>query len=342
MAAFTDADLQAAAETYRRNRFNVSASARSMGLERPAMQRRLREAVKRNILGDEEMNPPNTPRRDDLLAARERKLAAFQRKSSRGNWRKLIPVELPNRPFRLKVFGDPHLDDDGCDFALFERHWREMDAETGVYGVCIGDWFNNWLRALGHLWKDTTTPPSDAWLLFEGLMEERGEALLGACSGNHDDWTHGPIDPVEMLMRQNGVPYRKGAIRLELRFPEADPVTVALRHKWRGRSQYSHAHGMVRALTFNNWYDNILVGGHIHVDEGRTWTCPETGRHATVCQVSAFKAFDDFADVHGFSGAQISPVWDLVVDPSLPDTDPDKIKVFWDSERARAYLEAIR
>lgn len=338
----TDEDLQRLADIHRGNGFNVSATARAVGLSRRGVQHQVKECVRRGFLSDEDLHPANTPKRDDYMAARLRKMQAFERKAEKGDWRQLVPLNLPGKPFRLKIFGDPHLDDDGCDFELFERNWLELNSETGIYGLCVGDWFNNWLRALGHLWKEHSTAPSDSWLLLEYLMQERGDALLAACSGNHDDWSHGPVDPVAYLMRQHGVAYRNGAIRLELRPGNHSPITIAMRHKWRGRSQYSHAHGMIRGLTFNNWYDNVLIGGHIHVDEARTWTCPETGRHATVCQVSAFKSYDLYADVHGFAGAKISPVWDLVIDPSAPDTDPDKVKVFYDSARAQAYLEAIR
>jgi hypothetical protein len=180
--------LDAAVEAYRASNFNVSETARRLQLSRAGAKDRLRSAALVGMLTNEELSAPNAPSRDDYLAAKERKLAAFQRKKRKGDWRKPVMSRLPAEPFRLKVFGDPHLDSDGCNFELFERHWLEMDAEAGIYGVCVGDWFDNWMRALSHLWKDTTTAPSDSWLCLEWLMEERGEALIAACSGNHDDW----------------------------------------------------------------------------------------------------------------------------------------------------------
>lgn len=340
-APLTDDELHEFAEIHRANGLNVSASARAIGMTRPGAQRRVRLALERGILCDEEAHAENSPKRDEYLSARARKLQAFERKEAKGDWRSLVPLNLPGRPFRLKIFGDPHLDDDGCDFDLFERHWLEMNAEQGVYGICVGDWFNNWLRALGHLWKEHSTAPSDSWLLLEGLMEERGDALLAACSGNHDDWSHGPIDPVAYLMRQHGVAYRKGAIRLELRPGNHTPLTIAMRHKWRGASMYSAAHGIRRAVE-KGWADDIAIGGHIHQDESRHYIHPDTGKITTICQVSAFKAYDDHVDVQGYQGPRISPVWDLVIDPACEENDPDKVKVFWDSARAQKYLEAIR
>jgi hypothetical protein len=319
---------------------NVSAAARTIGVHRATMQSMLRLAVDRGFITEADMLPANTPTADAYQSARLRKIAAFQAKKRKGDWRKPVLTSLPARPFRLKVFGDPHLDADGCNFELFERHWLEMDAAEGVYGICVGDWFDNWLRALGHLWKDTTVAPSDAWLCLEHLMEQRGDALIAACSGNHDDWSHGPADPVDLLMKKYGVLYRKGAIRVALGFDGLPPMFLAIRHKWKGHSMYSAAHGILRSGIFG-WRDHIMVGGHIHQDEPRLLSFPD-GFRAHVCQVSAFKEFDDFADTHGFMGPKISPVWDLVVQPGKADTDPDKVKVFWDSEDAAGYLAYLR
>lgn len=333
-------DAKATVEVYRSCGLNVSAAARMMQMPRPTMQSRLRRAVEFGILTQEEMNSASVPSRDNFIAARERKLIAFQRKQRKGDWRKPVLCNLPAEPFRLKIFGDPHLDADGCDFELFQRHWLEMDAANGVYGICVGDWFNNWLRALSHLWKDETSSPSDAWLCLEYLMEETGDALLAACSGNHDDWTHGPVDPVDLLMKRHGVIYRKGAVRVAMSFDGLPPIFIALRHKWKGHSIYSAAHGIARSAIWG-WRDHLMVGGHIHQDEPRLVSFPD-GFRSHVCQVSSFKVYDDFPDIHGMMGPRISPVWDLVIDPRRTDTDPDKIKVFWDGRAAAKYLDAIR
>jgi hypothetical protein len=325
---------------YREAGLNVSAAARAVGVSRQSFQDTLKVAEARGLVKPHELHDPNVPVRDDYLSAKARKVAAFQAKARRGDWRKPSLAHLPARPFRLKVFGDPHLDADGCDFELFERHWLDMNAATGVYGVCVGDWFNNWTRALAHLWKGEGDP-SDAWLCLEYLMEQRGDALLAACSGNHDDWTHGPADPVDLLMKKYGVIYRKGAVRVALGFGASmGPVFLAIRHKWKGHSMYSAAHGILRSGIFG-WRDHVMIGGHIHQDEPRLLSFDD-GFRAHVCQISSFKRYDDFMDTQGFQGPKISPVWDLVIQPNKPDTDPDKVKIFWDSGDAQGFLDYLR
>jgi len=318
---------------------NVSETGRRLGRTPATVRHRLDLAVDRGFMERDALHQRNAPRAVEYSDLRTRKLAAFARKKEKGSWRKPVLVSLPDGPFRLKIFGDPHIDDAACDFELFERHFMELNPSTRTYGVCVGDWFNNWLKVLSHLWKDQ--PPSDeAYPLLQYLMEERGAGLIAACSGNHDDWTHAPFDPIDDLMKRHGVRYRKGAIRLAVKSGEHTPFTIGMRHKWRGQSMYSAAHGIRRAVE-KGWSDLISIGGHIHQDEPRLFTHPDTGNHTHICQVSAFKKFDEFADIHGFMGSQISPIWDLVIDPRLPDTNPDKVKTFWDAERAAAYLDAI-
>lgn len=326
-----EARVKSTLETFRQAAGNVSETARRLGISRRCVRDRLAFAERWGWMEPEERAGGNTSSAALLADARARKLKAYAKKKAKGDWRKASLVHLPQQPFRLKLFGDPHLDDDGCDYELFERHWLEMDATAGVYGVCIGDWFNNWTKSLAHLWKESGDP-SDAWVLFEHLMEQRGEALIGGCSGNHDDWTHAPADPIDMLMKRHGVRYRRGAIRLLLDFGQ-NSYTIALRHKWHGNSMYSAAHGLKKAALFG-WNDDLMVGGHIHQDEPRMHVHPDTGAISRLCQISAFKRFDEYADTHGFMSNAFSPVWDLVINPYRSRSDPERTVVMWDSEAA--------
>lgn len=335
----TDERLSEIVDAYRQNSLNVSATARAEGKARTTIQKHLHTAEARGLLSEAELHNAETPNRDAYLTARATKAQRYQAKQRKGSWDKPVMVQIPEGPFRLKLFGDPHLDADGCDFDLFERHWQQMDPTERVYGVCIGDWFNNWLRVLSHLWRGEGDP-SDAWTLFEYLMEQNGAGLIGACSGNHDDWTHGPVDPVDLMMKRHGVVYRKGAVRLVLKAGET-PITIALRHKWKGHSQFAPSHGLKKAA-MNGWHDHIMVGGHTHVDEDRQHIVPRSGFVAHLFQVSSFKRFDDFADVHGFMPHSHTPVRDLVIQPGKADSDPDKVKAFYSDEDAKRFFDSVR
>lgn len=337
--SITDEDLTRIVDLYESKDRNISATAREWGKTRTTIQKHIRTAIERGLYDANKMHEPNEAVTAQYADVRARKIQLFQKKQRKGTWDKPVVCTIPDGPFRLKLFGDPHLDSDGCDFEQFEKHWLEMNPADRVFGVCIGDFFNNWLRVLSHLWKHEGDP-DDAWLLFHQLMNERGAGLIAACSGNHDDWTHAPYDPIDLLMKEHGTIYRRGAVRVILKSGE-NHVSVALRHKWKGHSQFSPSHALKKAA-LSGWQDNIMAGGHTHVDEDRMHVDPRTGFKCHMYQLSAFKKYDDFPDVHGFMPHQISPVRDLVIDPRRDNADPEMVKTFFDSENAAAYLDAIR
>lgn len=322
------------------NNFNMSATARELGIARQSLQAGMRLAVQKGWLSEDDLSPRCESAIMEVRDARDRKRLAYEEKARKGDWRKPILKTLPDEPFRLKLFGDPHLENDACNFDLFEEHM--MDLGPGVYGACIGDFFDNWRTALAGIYAENATRPSEAWTLLCHLMDQRGEFMLAACSGNHDDWSHGPVDPVSDLMRRHGVSYRKGAIRLALRFPGLDrTLTAAFRHKWHGNSMYSPGHGGKKAAMFG-WRDHLSAGGHTHVGDYRIHSHPEDDFKQHHFQIPAFKEFDDYADVHGFMPHRLPPFVDVVIDPRRPDDDLDMIKAFWDNRAAAAYLRAIR
>ena len=318
---------------------NTSEAARILGLARQTVQQNVHRAVDLGLVSQEELRPANTPSSSDYSGAMDRKRQQFSAKRAKGTWRKPTMIHIAPGPFAVKIFGDPHLDADACDVELFEREWLAMDEASGFYGLSVGDWFNNWVRALGHLWKHEGDP-SDAWTIFAHLMEQRGAALLASCSGNHDDWTHAPYDPVELMMRQYGVRYRMGAISLVL-YNGKDSYTVAMRHKWRGNSMYSAAHGLLRGA-IHGWNDDLMIGGHTHQTELRQYVDAKDGSISQLVHIEAFKRFDDYADVHGFMGTNIAPVLNVVVDPSRAKNDPDRQRVIWGHDEARQYLDWLR
>lgn len=321
---------------------SVSATARSLGLDRKTLRNTLDAAAKAGLIEEHDLDGPLVPQRMDYLSARDRKAAAYDMKKKKGGWRKPVMVTLPKPIFTLKIFGDPHMDADAFNMMLFEKHWLDMDAEKGVYGLCVGDFFNNWTRALAHLYQHEAEP-SDAWLVFEYLMAERSGLLVAACSGNHDDWSKVPApeaEPIGRVMREHGVRYRKGAIRLAFNTP-GGPYTVGMRHKWQGSSMYSAAHGIRRAVE-KGWFDDAAIGGHIHQDEVRHYVHPDTGEITQLVQLSAFKEFDEHVDIQGYQGPRIQPVTNMVVNTLRSRTDPDRSKVIWDTEAALDWMESER
>ena len=90
--------LERAVKIYRANGGNMSASAREAGMIRKSFYYHILKAKERGLMDDMEMHDANVPLRDDYLAARERKLQAYQRKKRKGDWRKPVMLKLAPQP----------------------------------------------------------------------------------------------------------------------------------------------------------------------------------------------------------------------------------------------------
>lgn len=320
---------------------NVSATARELKAARSTINFHLRAAVEEGSLDTREPAVVNTLGGEEFEDARTAQITAYRRKRRYGDWRKPVLVEVTDGPFVLILLGDPHLDNAGTDLELWEKYWNAINLKDGVYGACIGDWLDNFTlkQALAHLAGESGVSAPQGWALLEGYLANH-KGLIASCSGNHDDWAK-YADLLGYIMRRYNIRHRTGAIRLALKSGERY-ITVAMRHKWRGRSQFSAGHGMVRGFIFNDWKDHVAVGGHIHQDDDRICISPSTGFIQHCFQISAFKVYDTYANVEGFAGPRTSPARALVIDPRLPDNDANLVQAFTCPDRALDYRDTLR
>ena len=47
-------------------------------------------------------------------------------------------------PYALAFVGDPHMDDNGCNWPLLDHHIDIIRNSEGMFGICLGDYTNNW------------------------------------------------------------------------------------------------------------------------------------------------------------------------------------------------------
>jgi hypothetical protein len=336
----TDERLAEIVAVWRETCCNISETKRRLGYAQGiSVRRHIRTAIERGMIEPMDYQGETVkPMAAEIQTIRAKRIAEFEAKKRKGDWRKPVFRDMGPEPFSVTVLGDPHLDNPGTNLEEWERYWFALNPAERRFAVCVGDYFDNWVRALGHLYAEASTTPSEAFALFEHYLTARPGALIGSCAGNHDEWRDEP-SLLSYVMRRYGVPHRNGAIRLAWGCGERT-LTCAIRHKWRGQSQYSAAHGIVRGAEWND--DHLLIGGHIHQDEDRRVIHAATGRIQLCVQVSAFKELDHYADVHGFRPRRIAPARVLVIDPRVPETDPDMIAAFVCPERAADHLDNLR
>lgn len=315
-------------------------AAKAIGLSRPAFHNRIDQARKAGLT-DIVRSGPNPPRWRPFPEVVAAQMDQFDRVRAAGDGRTLHTRHLAdNGPFALFVLGDPHLDAPGTDLRLWERWCNHLNAARHVHALFLGDWLDNWVGKLQFLYGATDIPAPEGWILLKGYLERYGPHALGSCSGNHDDWS-GYTDLLGHLMAEQGVLHRAVSLRLDLRTPSDRSITIGMRHRFPGSSQWNPAHAVMKAAELG-WRDTILVGGDKHISGDGLVRCPDTGKLTWCYQVAAFKVIDDYGDLLGLANKHVSPAVAFVIDPSREANDPSLVQPFHDPEAAVEYLKFLR
>ncbi|MDE2344428.1 MAG: hypothetical protein KGL63_13760 [Betaproteobacteria bacterium] len=273
---------------------------------------------------------------EELLARRK---SQFQQRKSFEDSTKLIPVKIKlDGPIGVLHFGDPHVDDDGTDIVALESHARLVRETEGMFGGNVGDTSNNWVGRLTRLWAQQSTNADEAWQLVEWFIKQVDWLYL--IGGNHDAWS-GAGDPIKWIQRGGSAPYMASSVRLALQFPNKNEVRVNAKHDFNGHSQWNPAHGATKAI-YMGPRDHIAVAGHRHISGYNIIKSPEDGTVCHAIRVASYKIYDTFAKEKGFPDQSLSPCAVTVIDPALPGSHPDQVKVFWDAFEGADFLKYKR
>jgi hypothetical protein len=283
-----------------------------------------------------------TPLPDDdvpievLIEQRKRK---FQHKREHEEASKLIPirVKLPGA-IGILHFGDPHVDDDGCDIEAIERHTALVNKTKGLFAANVGDTTNNWCGRLARLYADQSTSAAQAWKIAEWFVNRCD--WLYMIGGNHDLWS-GSGDPLKWIAKQQNALYKSSEARIALRFPNGAEVRVNARHDHSGSSIWNPAHGPMKAAIMGT-RDHIYVAGHKHESAYSVLKDAISGITMHACKVASYKVYDRYAKDRGFRDNALSPCCVTTINPELPPEHPDLVKVWWDPEEGADYLTFLR
>lgn len=265
----------------------------------------------------------------------KRRIEQFDRKAAAKDARKLIRVDVKlHGPIAIAHFGDPHVDDDGTDLRLLERHVQVVAGTKGMLAGNVGDTTNNWIGRLARLYGEQATTAREAWVLAEWLLHAMPWLYL--IGGNHDAWS-GAGDPLRWIAKQGGNLYEPHGARLALNLPNGRVVRVNVRHDFKGHSQWNTAHGPAKAAQMG-WRDHVLTCGHTHVSGYQVLKDPATGLISHALRVASYKTMDRYADETGLPDQNIFLCPVTIIDPRFADDDPRLITTIFDPEEAAEYL----
>lgn len=250
-------------------------------------------------------------------------------------------VRLEAEPFALMVFGDPHVDNEGCDWETLLRHVNLAQKTPGVMAVTVGDVQDNWIGRLQRLYSKASLRASDGWRLSKWLLEQM--QWLAIVGGNHDQWAHAPgVDPLKWISKQAKVKcYANDEIRLTLTWkdaPELTPLTVVVRHDFRGNSWFHPTHGPNKEAMLDG-RAHLFIAGHIH-QWAQLTTEHRHERIAHAVRVRGYKRNDAHAKSLGFYEQRNGEACLIVIDPHADETG--RMRIFWDLEHGCEYLTWLR
>ncbi len=336
-----DAQLQLVLETFRRIGTQAG-GARELGMDRATFMRQLEKAqLKFNAKAGippkgEQFEVAELPDEDvpvETLVARRKE--AYARLKGAKIARQLIPVKIKvDGPFGVTHIGDPHIDDNGTDIELLERHVKIIDKTDGLFAANVGDLSNNWVGRLARLYGEQSTSAREAWKLVEWLVSKT--RWLYIVGGNHDVWS-GAGDPIQWMSHQANVLYQWHGVRLGLSTPSGRAFRVNARHDFKGHSQWNTAHGPAKAAQMG-WRDHVLTCGHLHTSGYQIVRDPSNGLISHAIRVGSYKAYDRYAEEKGLPNQCFTVAPTTIFDPAYPDDDIRAVTVIFDPEEAASYL----
>ena len=259
-----------------------TAAANMLGVDEATVRRRLKKA--------EEMEPANSPEPDfmfpnfppddvpieRLIDLQVDRFKARQASYDAHTW---FPIDFKtDDPIGILWVGDPHLDDNGCNWPVLKEHIDIANSHPRIYAVNIGDTTNNWAGRLAQLYAKQDTSVKTARRFAEWFMIDSGLRWLVWLIGNHDAWGDG----ADILARM-GQKYSTHKLvchdweaRFVLRFPGGTEKRVDARHNFKGSSIWNPMHGPMRQGQIGEDCD-FLVCGHLHNWGLFHWENPNRG-----------------------------------------------------------------
>lgn len=214
---------------------NKTHAAAALGIPRPTLQGRIKSIQAQGITVSDEITveqdftvdalpDPETPLEELLQQKRDR----FLRRNAFEEAVKLMKVNvMVDGPVGILHFGDPHVDDDGCDIFALERDIKIIRNTKGMFGGNVGDNTNNWVGRLGRLYGKQAATEAESWRLAEWFLNQVNWMYL--VGGNHDMWS-GSDDPIPWIIKNAEGNYMAHENRFKLAFPNGQEVRIYAPH----------------------------------------------------------------------------------------------------------------
>jgi hypothetical protein len=335
----SDAFLKERMAVFARHPTQASA-ARELGIPAETLKSQIKMARERGLIPfkngpvEKEIILPELPSSElepeELL---EQAAVRYERHQIARDARRWMEIKVKsNLPIGVVFVGDPHLDNNGCNWPLLRRDINIMASTPGMHAVNMGDITDNWIGRLVRLYADQEMSKKQAWKLAAWFLNGAGISWICHLLGNHDAWGDGPY-----LIKANAkvVPVEDWQSRFQIVFPNDARVRVHASHDFPGSSIWNKMHGPQKASMLQEEAD-IYACGHKH-----EWAINESENAARnfvyhLIRARGYKHIDSYADQLGFASQKYGASITAVIDPNASDTK--KIRCFPDLPEAADFL----
>jgi hypothetical protein len=313
--AVPDEILKQTADVFEANERNQTKAAQQLGISRQALQGRLKMLERKSELETKDLIYPDLPSSElppeELI---EQACKRFDVHLAARDARRWMEIKVKsNKPIGVCFMGDPHIDNNGCNWPLLRRDIKILEETPGLFAVNIGDLTDNWVGRLIRLYADQEMSKKQAWKLAKYLMKESGIKWLCHILGNHDAWNDGPY-----LIKAGAqmVPVEDWQSRFQIGFPNGQKVRVHAAHDFPGSSIWNGMHGPQKASMLMEEAD-IYACGHKHqwaINEGEN---AQRGFLYHLIRARGYKFIDSYADQLGYASQKYGASITAVIDPTL-------------------------
>ncbi|BAQ18280.1 hypothetical protein [Methyloceanibacter caenitepidi] len=298
------AEAQRTIEVVDSSATRVEAAAK-LDISQRALQSRLKKIKARHGLSPDgarkterptEIEFPDFPDEDveveELLDMAEKRFEKRMESHEAHTW---FPIKVKdNRPFGILWFGDPHIDDNGCNLPVLRKHVRICNETDGLVAANIGDTTNNWVGRLMRLYAEQDASIKTARRFAEWFLLNTPFFLV--LVGNHDAWNDGAEILARMVSKNKAhkIILHDWEARFRLSFPNGWEPRIFAAHDFAGNSIWNPMHGLMREGQKGEDAD-LYVAGHKHNSGLFVFENPGRGRIQTFLRVRGYKFMDDHA-----------------------------------------------
>lgn len=286
-----------------------------------------------------EITPPQFP--DDDIPVTEiidSMCKRFAKRKTSHDAKKWMEYKVDtDKPIGICWFGDPHIDDDGCNWPLLKQHIEICKNTEGLYGANIGDTHNNWVGRLMKEYASQETSRGTAFKLIEWFFHDSGVNWLLILLGNHDNWNFGS----EAMSRiaQHVCPMIDWRAQVKLKFKNGAECLIDAAHDHSGHSQWNNLHGQQKASTMGG-IAHLYIAGHRHIWALAQHECSHTNRIYHLARARGYKQIDSYAENLGFGNQKYGAAIVTVIDPKASQVN--MVRCFADVKEGADYLTYLR